>query len=233
MRREQIIDAAVAVIAEQGIQNLSLSEIEAKVDMSRGQLTYYFKAKEEILLAVFDRTLRMMESQSRHADDKEIGDCLSRPFLEVFGQLTRMLMQDPPAHPEFNSLQYTFLSQISHREDFRQRLADLYERWRLRMIEHLELEISRRSGRKKICPRTLATVLQAILHGLVIQTAADPRAFDADKVVAMCLEMLNQYLGEAEPRTPPARPRTNSPVGRSASKKVLGSASGKIGVKHG
>jgi AcrR family transcriptional regulator len=60
LRRDQIIDAAVAVIAEQGIQNLSLSEIEKKADMSRGQLTYYFPAKEEILLAVFDRVLQLM-----------------------------------------------------------------------------------------------------------------------------------------------------------------------------
>ena len=31
IRREQIVEAAAAVIAEQGIQNLSLSEIEQKV----------------------------------------------------------------------------------------------------------------------------------------------------------------------------------------------------------
>src|SRR2546425_12097990 len=55
IRRQQIVEAAVAVIAEQGIQNLSLSEIEKKIGMSRGQLTDYYKAKEEILLAVFDR----------------------------------------------------------------------------------------------------------------------------------------------------------------------------------
>ena len=34
IRREQIVDAAVAVIAEQGLQHLSLSEIEKKVGMS-------------------------------------------------------------------------------------------------------------------------------------------------------------------------------------------------------
>src|SRR5436309_663739 len=60
IRREQIIEAAVAVITEQGIQNLSLSEIENKAGMSRGQLTYYFRVKEDILLAVFDRLLQLM-----------------------------------------------------------------------------------------------------------------------------------------------------------------------------
>src|SRR5260370_10925296 len=59
IRREQIVEAAVTVIAEQGLQNLSLSEIEKKAGMSRGQLTYYFPAKEDILLAVFDRLLQL------------------------------------------------------------------------------------------------------------------------------------------------------------------------------
>ena len=42
IRKEQIVDAAVCVIAQQGLQNFSLSEIEKKAHMSRGQLTYYF-----------------------------------------------------------------------------------------------------------------------------------------------------------------------------------------------
>ena len=53
-RREEIVRAAVEVIAEKGIDELSLSAIEKRAGMSRGQLTYYFKKREDILLAVFD-----------------------------------------------------------------------------------------------------------------------------------------------------------------------------------
>src|SRR5437660_8869632 len=60
IRREQIVEAAIAIITEQGLQNLSLSEIEQKAGMSRGQLTYYFPTKEAILLAVFDRLVQLM-----------------------------------------------------------------------------------------------------------------------------------------------------------------------------
>src|SRR3989442_14282907 len=66
IRREQIVEAAMAVIAEQGLQNLSLSEIEKKAGMSRGQLTYYFPAKEDILLAVFDRVVLLMYQKMGH-----------------------------------------------------------------------------------------------------------------------------------------------------------------------
>ena len=64
IRREQIVDAAIAVIAEQGIQHLSLSEIEKKTGMARGQLTYYYKTKEDILLAVFDRLIQLMHQRA-------------------------------------------------------------------------------------------------------------------------------------------------------------------------
>src|SRR5262245_54768418 len=131
IRREQIVDAAVAVIAEQGLQNLSLSEIESKVGMSRGQLMYYFKAKEDILLAVFDRLSEMI-CRRQGGDPKKPPQ--EHPFakltwLEVVACLLEMVLQKPPANPEFGSLQYTFLSQIGHREDFRLRLAKLYEEW--------------------------------------------------------------------------------------------------------
>src|SRR5262245_43471427 len=71
IRRIEIVDAAAAIIAERGLQSLSLSEIENRAGMSRGQLTYYFKTKEEILLAVFDRLLEGIRGQvaGPHAED--------------------------------------------------------------------------------------------------------------------------------------------------------------------
>src|SRR5262245_11985598 len=63
-RRDQIMDAAEAIIAGRGIHRLSLAAIEERAGMSRGQLTYYFPTKESILLAVFDRMLRRMIAQA-------------------------------------------------------------------------------------------------------------------------------------------------------------------------
>src|SRR5437016_1230671 len=94
IRREQIVDAASAVIAEQGIQNLSLSEIEKKVGMSRGQLMYYFKTKEDILLAVFDRTLHMMNRQSggEEIESPEDHPYWQLSFIDMLRQLFPMVL---------------------------------------------------------------------------------------------------------------------------------------------
>src|SRR5207244_11081990 len=86
IRREQIVEAAVSIITEKGLQNLSLSEIEKKAGMSRGQLTYYFPTKEDILLAVFDRLVLLMhERVGRPTDvscDEESGGSWVRHLLE-------------------------------------------------------------------------------------------------------------------------------------------------------
>src|SRR5215471_13292310 len=125
IRRAQIAQAAVAIIAEQGLQNLSLSEIEKKAGMSRGQLTYYFPTKEDILLAVFDRLVLLIHQ--RVGAPKCPGGFDPADGWEMVNYLLTKLLLQPPVSPEFGCLQYTFLSQISHREDFRKRLATLYE----------------------------------------------------------------------------------------------------------
>src|SRR4051794_30524936 len=127
IRREQIVEAAVAIITEQGLQNLSLSEIEKKAGMSRGQLTYYFPAKEDILLAVFDRLLELMYQRVGRPSEET---CNGHSGWDLVCHLLESLIGRPPLSPEFHCLQYTFLSQISHRDDFRERLATLYEQWR-------------------------------------------------------------------------------------------------------
>lgn len=190
IRRDQIIEAAVAIIAEQGLQNLSLSEIEKKAGMSRGQLTYYFPTKEEILLAVFDRLLQLM-CQRSHPDGKP---CEEMGWSEIMRQMLPHVLSAPEVNPEFHCLQYTFLAQINHREDFRRRLATLYEEWRSRMTEKLMEELARRPARRTVSPRALSTLVQAILHGLVMQAAADPHCFDRQDMVTLCLDVLQSYL---------------------------------------
>jgi AcrR family transcriptional regulator len=223
IRREQIIEAAIAIIAQQGLQNLSLSEIEKKAGMSRGQLTYYFPTKEDILLAVFDRLVVLMHERvgrpAGQAGDHESG-------WEWIEHLLDKLLASPPVGPDFGCLQYTFLSQISHREDFRQRLATLYGTWRSSMALGLSADMARRRAARRVSPRALATLVQAILHGLSMQRAADPNAFDRDEMLELCLDVLSTYLwnqpGSCKKPEPvankttarPGRPHPRRPVSR-------------------
>jgi AcrR family transcriptional regulator len=213
IRREQIVEAAASIIATQGIQNLSLSEIEAATGMSRGQLTYYFKTKEDILLAVFDRMVRRMRERFASAD----GPCpaVAHPdaWLVMQGILGMVLGQ--PAHSDFAQLQYTFLAQTGHRDDFRQRLASLYEEWR----SHLAADLADEAPPPEADARLLASLFQAIIHGLAMQLQADPSAFDRTRMHELCVAVLGRSLtgrpaaGRRKPRKTAPRPTNPSGEG--------------------
>src|SRR6516165_9346055 len=205
LRRTQIVEAAVAVITEQGLQNLSLSEIEKKTGMKRGQLTYYFHTKEEILLAVFDHLVRLMHARIGTPGGKPCDHEDAQSAWAWIQHLLSTLIAQPPVSPEFSCLQYTFLSQIAHRADYRERLALLYESWRTNMTQGIAADQARRRLTRPVPPRPMASVVQALLHGLLTQLAADPNAFDRQEVLALCLDLLGGYL-----RLRPREPRQKS-----------------------
>ncbi|MBX9677232.1 MAG: TetR/AcrR family transcriptional regulator [Gemmataceae bacterium] len=208
IRRDQIVSASAAIIAEQGIQHLSLSAIEKKVRMSRGQLTYWFKSKEDILLAVFDRMLLLMFQQ--HQEMQGQAPFTSDDWLDVFRHVMREMLKQPPEHAEFQTLHHTFLSQISHRDDFRRRLADLYGHWRGKIAEDVERRPgtdARKKNARKVEPRHLANLVQAILHGLRVQSLVDPDSVEAEPVIELCVDMFRNYLRGDAPKKRAARAR--------------------------
>ena len=201
-RRDQIIEAAVGIITSHGLHKLSLSKIETLAGMKRGQLTYYFPTKEEILLAVFDRLLALLCDQLAHKanppgsrNPPQLWDC-------VQGMLEAVLRPGPEFGREFHALQYTFLAQIAHREDFRRKLAGAFAGWRDGIAAHLA--DSGKAGRrraKNVSGRTVSAFVQALVHGLTVQLAADAKAFDRAEMLKLCVGVLAPLF------TTPPRPR--------------------------
>ena len=205
-RREQIIEAAVAIIAEEGIQNLSLSAIEDRSDTSRGQLTYYFPAKEDILLAVFDHMIEVMTRRAEGDASKSGCPMTVAGWERMVAMLTSFILH-PPEVPEFHALQYTFLSLVGHRDDYRDRLANLYEHWRSYAVADLAKEVEALpDDRPRVSVRTLASFIQAVLHGLAMQRAADPAAYDREEMRHLVLTLLSGYLGKPMPASDAGSP---------------------------
>jgi AcrR family transcriptional regulator len=173
-RREQILDAAEAIITGHGIQKLSLGQIEDRAGMSRGQLTYYFPTKESILLAVHDRMLRRMIREAMAADGPK--PMTGRAWEWVQHGLQKHLGPDwpPPGGKELFSLLFTFLAQVGHRDDYRTRLSQWYAEWRT----FLATDIAGSVPEPRVAsPRVVAALIQALFHGLDVQLLMDPNAF--------------------------------------------------------
>lgn len=198
-RREEIMDAAEAVIAEHGIDELSLAKIESRADMSRGQLTYYFPKRESILLAVYDRMLRRMIREIMAGDGPKpmtghAWDCFR------FG-LGRHL--HPDGHDrgkELFSLLCTFLARIHHRPDkdhpdYRAKLSEMYRGWR----GHISADVAGSVPEPRVIPPEIAaSIVQALLQGLEIQLRIDPEAFDPAAMFDACCRLMAPVFGKAE-----------------------------------
>ena len=200
-RREQIMDAAEAIIAGKGIHKLSLAAIEERAGMSRGQLTYYFATKEAILLAVFERMLyRMIAQDLKKAGPKPF---TGRAWECLEHGLSEHLKTGPPqpGEKELFSLLYTFLAQMGHREDYRDRLSKLYRDWRGFIAADVAGSVPEPHP---IPPPIVASLVQATLHGLGMQLAVDPEAFDRGQMLAACLRMFAPLFGRTPSDTDPA-----------------------------
>lgn len=223
-RKEQIVDAAAEIVTEHGIQKLSLSEIEKRTKLCRGQLTYYFRTKEQILIALYDRVIRLMHERF----SLEALDCLGgQPDPEKAGERLRLVLEMvlQPGHPLVNqhihALQHTFLSQISHRDDLREKLADLYRNWRHFLAQDLAclhpqthqdladedavvqaMAIRANSlpidERIEATPMEVATIYQALLHGLGTQIAADPDCVDRVRMAKICTALLSDLVSSSK-----------------------------------
>jgi len=167
--------------------------------MARGQLTYYYKTKEDILLAVFDRLIQLMRQRATASNCPNNPLHAMPPGWERACALLSMVVLQPPMMPAFYPLQYTFLSQISHREDFRARLAKLYGEWRKHMAEDFAPELAKKKVTARVSPSLFASLVQAILHGLAIQRAADPDAYDQEEMLNLLVDVLGNYLRSSAP----------------------------------
>jgi AcrR family transcriptional regulator len=193
-RREEIMDAAEAVISEYGIDELSLAKIEARADMSRGQLTYYFPTRESILLAVYDRMLRRMIRDVLTGDGPKPMTGRARDCFRF--ALERHL--EPGGHErgkELFSLLCTFLARIHHRPDYRAKLSEMYRGWR----GHIAADVADSVPEPHPIPPVIAaSVIQALLQGLEIQLMIDPEAFDRTAMFDACCRLLAPVFGKVE-----------------------------------
>src|SRR6266699_512172 len=70
-RRNQLLDIALALFAERGVENVSIKDLAAEAEVAQGLIYYYFPSKDELLAAVLERhnLLPQLQAQIAAVDD--------------------------------------------------------------------------------------------------------------------------------------------------------------------
>jgi len=106
-RREQLIDAALAVFAEHGVENTTMRELSQRAGVAQGLAYHYFRSKEDLLRAALERQyfqpeLRRITSPDR---DRPAADVLSEvangfaAMLQEHRNLLQVMLQQAPSNP--------------------------------------------------------------------------------------------------------------------------------------
>lgn len=166
-RREEILDAALEVIAERGYRGASIQAVAEKVGLTQQGLLHYFPTKEDLLIEVL-----------RHRDEWDTGGDPEQVELHWTLEHFRLLNGQNAARPEiirtFSALLGESVTEGHPAGDY---FRDRYRATRVRIEAVLRREFGERlpSG---LTPVEAAPILVAVMDGLQFQWLHDPERLD-------------------------------------------------------
>lgn len=106
-RRAHIIESAIQVFARQGFANARMDDVATEAGLSKGLLYWYFKSKEEIIIAIADLlfSAEFRKMQGLSIEGHTAHACLER-FLNIFIEDLRGFQKIAPLIYEFYALAF-------------------------------------------------------------------------------------------------------------------------------
>lgn len=181
-RRAQLIDVALACLAEGGILHFTVDRISKEAGVSRGLVLHHFGSMAGLLTAVYARIYR-----------DTIPDFVALPPEDRLDALIEAVFA-PKAFSRstlaawlslWGQIAVTPELQAEHQRQFRVYVAEVGEAIAAR---------SAARGRSVDVP-TLALALTSLIDGLCLQQCMDPDVLGADAAKAACRALLAPHLG--------------------------------------
>ncbi|MDQ8701923.1 TetR/AcrR family transcriptional regulator [Streptomyces sp. LHD-70] len=188
--RDQVLSAAMAMIAESGLDRLTMAALGREVGMSSGHLLYYFKTKDELLLQTLEWSEgRLGEERRTLLDSTEPARARLDAYVELY-------VPNAPRDPHWTLwLEVWNRSQYADEEaESRGRQAAIEKAWHRDLVALLAEGISRGELRA-VDPERFAARLRALLDGFSLHVAVGLPGTARDQVIAHVREFVDDALG--------------------------------------
>ncbi|PLX14095.1 MAG: hypothetical protein C0594_00485 [Marinilabiliales bacterium] len=103
-RKQDIADAAQKVFREKGFDRATIDDVAQRAELSKGTVYLYFKSKEELQFAVFQRGSHLLIEMFQKAIDR------NRPTQEVLLQMASVFIEFSRKHADYFELFMFFQS---------------------------------------------------------------------------------------------------------------------------
>ncbi|MFD9433287.1 TetR/AcrR family transcriptional regulator [Streptomyces sp. NPDC060002] len=187
--REDVLAAAMEMIAEGGLEKLTMAGLGREVGMSSGHLLYYFHSKDELLL----RTLEW--SEGRLGAERARLLARAAPARERLDAYVDLYVPDGHRDPHWTLwLEVWNRSQNAALDaDARDRQAAIEGAWHRDLVALLAEGVSRGEFRR-VDPDRFAARLRALLDGFSIHVAIGLRGTGREQVLGHVREFLAESL---------------------------------------
>ena len=185
--RDQLLAAAMGMIAERGLERLTMAALGREVGMSSGHLLYYFRTKDELLL----QTLEWSEGRL----GAERGRLLGRPGTarERLDAYVDLYVPDGHRDPHWTLWLEVWNRSQNADEEARDRQSAIEGAWHRDLVA-LIAEGASRGEFRRVDPDRFATRLRSLMDGFSIDVAVGLRGSDRAYVLGHVREFLDESL---------------------------------------
>ena len=185
--REDVLAAAMGMVAERGLEKLTMAALGRAVGMSSGHLLYYFHSKDELLLQALEWSEGRLGAERGRLLTRTTS---ARERLDAYVDL-----YVPVGHRDPHWTLWLEVWNRSQNADdaARDRQAAIEGAWHRDLVALLAEGVSRGEFRP-VDPDRFGTRLRALLDGFSIQVAIGLRGTDRAQVMGHVREFLDESL---------------------------------------
>ncbi|MFJ7201504.1 MULTISPECIES: TetR/AcrR family transcriptional regulator [unclassified Streptomyces] len=185
--REELLAAAMATIAERGLDGLTMAGLGREVQMSSGHLLYYFRTKDELLLQTLEWSEGRLGAERRALLS---GPATARERLDGYIDL---YLPDGPRDPHWTLWLEVWNRSQNADDDARARQAAIEAAWHRDLVDLLERGASAGEFRP-VDAEPFATRLRALLDGFSVHVAVGLPGTGRSQVIAQVREFVEESL---------------------------------------
>ena len=182
-RRHQILDAASEVFADRGVHQSRMDDIVKKSGLSKGTLYWYFKSKDDILIAIFERMFdrEFQELERLSASPGQATEKINNFIQYTLVDFNKMLRLMP--------LAYEFLS-LAFRRKFVQEAFKRYINHYVNILVPIIQEGIDQGEFKAVNPTDVAIAIGAIFEGTILLWVYDQSLVDINTHIPSGIQFL-------------------------------------------
>lgn len=173
-RKNQILDAATNVFIRQGLHKARVDDIADEANLSKGAVYWYFKSRDEIIIAILDR---LFEREFRGLRELQSDD---RPALERLEYFVYLTIEDIQEWMRLLPIAYEFLGLVARKKIVQQSFRKYFQTY----TEHLTIIMQQGIENGEIHPydaKDAAITLGAIIEGTILLSIYDSNTVDIPK----------------------------------------------------